>query len=292
MVREFSAGGVVIRNKDGEWLAAVIEPAGNPDAKDGKDSDTPAKRAARKAKPVLTLPKGLVDPGEKPLEAALREVREETGLTAELIAKLADIKYVYVRSWGDRERVFKVVSFYLMRYQSGRINNVAEEMRIERDPQMLFRLSPNTIVNRHLRHRRAIRGNPKRALDRTSPTSGSRHKDRPMNAEIGFERRPQDIGQPDLEGSVSLGVVLSEGDDPARPLSHERSVKDEAGEVAPPQRNHREERNLETITMGDRCVEPDQILGGSHQFDPEVDQLARETEIRFVARGPMAGANF
>ena len=131
MVREFSAGGVVIRNKDGEWLAAVIEPAGNPDAKDGKDSDTPAKRAARKAKPVLTLPKGLVDPGEKPLEAALREVREETGLMAELIAKLADIKYVYVRSWGDRERVFKVVSFYLMRYQSGRINNVAEEMRIE-----------------------------------------------------------------------------------------------------------------------------------------------------------------
>jgi 8-oxo-dGTP pyrophosphatase MutT (NUDIX family) len=67
---------------------------------------------------VLALPKGLVDPGEKPLETALREVQEETGVTAELIAKLADIKYVYTRSWGDGSRVFKIVSFYLMRYRS------------------------------------------------------------------------------------------------------------------------------------------------------------------------------
>jgi 8-oxo-dGTP pyrophosphatase MutT (NUDIX family) len=126
MVREISAGGVVIRKKDGEWFAAVIEPAGNPETE-----VAPMKRTARKAKPVFTLPKGLVEAGEKPLEAALREVHEETGLVAELIAKLADIKYVYVRSWGDRERVFKVVSFYLMRYRSGRINDVTEEMRVE-----------------------------------------------------------------------------------------------------------------------------------------------------------------
>ena len=55
-----------------------------------------------KTRPVLCLPKGLVDPGEKALDAALREVREETGITAEAITKLADIKYVYVRSWGDK----------------------------------------------------------------------------------------------------------------------------------------------------------------------------------------------
>ena len=125
MVREFSAGGVVVRKKDGDWVVAVIEPAGNP------TTVVPAKRVARKRKPVFTLPKGLVDPGEKPVAAALREVHEETGLIAEVVVKLADIKYVYVRSWGDRERVFKVVSFYLMRYQSGRINNVTEEMRVE-----------------------------------------------------------------------------------------------------------------------------------------------------------------
>jgi 8-oxo-dGTP pyrophosphatase MutT (NUDIX family) len=82
-------------------------------------------------KPVLALPKGLVDPGEKPLDSALREVREETGVTAELIVKLADIKYVYSRTWGDGKRVFKIVSFYLMRYRSGRIDQITPEMRIE-----------------------------------------------------------------------------------------------------------------------------------------------------------------
>jgi 8-oxo-dGTP pyrophosphatase MutT (NUDIX family) len=73
----------------------------------------------------------LVDAGEKALDAALREVFEETGITATLVTKLADIKYVYVRSWGDRERVFKIVSFYLLKYESGRINDVSDDMRIE-----------------------------------------------------------------------------------------------------------------------------------------------------------------
>jgi len=92
----------------------------------------PRKRAVgAKAKPVLCLPKGLVDPGEKPLETALREVREETGITAVPITKLADVKYVYVRSWGDGERVFKIVSFYLLRYETGRIDDISDEMRIE-----------------------------------------------------------------------------------------------------------------------------------------------------------------
>src|SRR5208337_5393640 len=80
---------------------------------------------------VLTLPKGLVDAGEKPLEAALREVYEETGVTATPIAKLGDSKYVYTRAWGDGARVFKIVSFYLMRYRSGRINDISPAMRIE-----------------------------------------------------------------------------------------------------------------------------------------------------------------
>jgi len=99
------------------------------------ESGTPAKAGKRgpraKAKAVLCLPKGLVDPGEQALEAALREVREETGITGALIVKLADIKYVYVRSWGDHERVFKIVSFYLLRYESGRIDDISEEMRVE-----------------------------------------------------------------------------------------------------------------------------------------------------------------
>ena len=135
MVREISAGGVMVRNKDGEWFMAAIEL---PSAKEVAEEKTVAatvpsrgRSKAGKQKPVLCLPKGLVDAGEKALEAALREVQEETGIIAVPVVKLADIKYVYVRSWGDRERVFKIVSFYLLRYESGRIDNISEEMRIE-----------------------------------------------------------------------------------------------------------------------------------------------------------------
>jgi 8-oxo-dGTP pyrophosphatase MutT (NUDIX family) len=129
MVREISAGGVVVRQKDGAWWMAAIEPPEAP----GSAAATagPGRKARSTSKTVLCLPKGLVDPGEKALEAALREVREETGITAALVTKLADIKYVYVRSWGDGERVFKIVTFYLLRYESGRIDNISEDMRIE-----------------------------------------------------------------------------------------------------------------------------------------------------------------
>jgi len=124
MVREISAGGVVVRNKDGVWWMAVIELP--------SDSNAAIRQAKRsKGKPILCLPKGLVDPGEKALDAALREVREETGIVAAPITKLADIRYVYVRSWSDGERVFKIVSFYLLRYESGRIDDISDEMRIE-----------------------------------------------------------------------------------------------------------------------------------------------------------------
>ena len=60
-----------------------------------------------------------------------REVREETGVEATLITKLADIRYFYVRTWGDKQRVFKIVSFFLLLYRSGRIGEISEEMRIE-----------------------------------------------------------------------------------------------------------------------------------------------------------------
>jgi 8-oxo-dGTP pyrophosphatase MutT (NUDIX family) len=116
----------MIRNRNGTWWMAAIEPPGDPE-RGAKLSRV----AATKPRKVLALPKGLVDPGEKALETAVREVFEETGVTAEVVSKLADIKYVYTRAWGDGQRVFKIVSFYLMRYISGRINVIAPEMRIE-----------------------------------------------------------------------------------------------------------------------------------------------------------------
>jgi 8-oxo-dGTP pyrophosphatase MutT (NUDIX family) len=123
MAREISAGGVVLREVDGVWHVALIEPR--------KESPNPAKSPRTRTRAVLALPKGLVDPGEKPMATAVREVNEETGILAEPVTKLVDIKYVYVRTWGDGERVFKIVSFYLLRYVSGEIDDIAPEMRIE-----------------------------------------------------------------------------------------------------------------------------------------------------------------
>lgn len=116
----------MVRRTPEGWQIAVIEPR--------KDTDPPVSRKSSKKAPqkmLLALPKGLVDPGENPQQTAAREVLEETGITAVAVTKLGDTKYVYVRSWGDQERVFKIVSFYLFRYESGQIDEIAPEMRIE-----------------------------------------------------------------------------------------------------------------------------------------------------------------
>ena len=109
MRREFSAGGVVVRRLRGEWRLAAIRPRG---------------------KAVWALPKGIVDRGESPAETALREVREETGVDGRIVEKLGDVRYVY--TWRG-ERVFKVVSFFLVRYSGGRLGDIRPEMRREVD---------------------------------------------------------------------------------------------------------------------------------------------------------------
>ena len=96
MIREFSAGGVVVRRFRGRPFVAVV----------------------RVREGVLALPKGHPEPGEPAADAARREVREETGLEAEPVEKLEDVRYWYSR---DGERVMKIVSFFLFRYRSGRV---------------------------------------------------------------------------------------------------------------------------------------------------------------------------
>jgi 8-oxo-dGTP pyrophosphatase MutT (NUDIX family) len=109
MKREFSAGGVLVRRLRGRWVFAAIRPAG-------------------KKPGVWALPKGLIGPGEKPEETALREVAEETGAQGRLVSKLGDVRYVY--TWGG-ERIFKIVSFYLLRYSRGRLGELPPETAYE-----------------------------------------------------------------------------------------------------------------------------------------------------------------
>jgi len=117
MTREFSSGAIVLRHMKGQWWLAAIEPGREGEAEDRKHT--------------IALPKGNIDAGEKPLETAVREVREETGLVAQPVVKLADVKYVYTRTWAGNEKVFKIVSFFLMKYQSGQIGDIAENMKHE-----------------------------------------------------------------------------------------------------------------------------------------------------------------
>ena len=103
MKREFSAGGVVVRRFRGKPFLCAVRPRAD----------------------VLALPKGHPDPGESSIEAATREVREETGLVAEPQEKLGDVRYWYV--WKG-ERILKIVSFFLFRYRSGSVRDHDHEV--------------------------------------------------------------------------------------------------------------------------------------------------------------------
>jgi 8-oxo-dGTP pyrophosphatase MutT (NUDIX family) len=94
VIREFSAGGVVVRELEGRAHVAVV----------------------RVRDEILALPKGHPDGTESPAEAAQREVREEAGLETELVEPLGEVRYWYARGG---ERVLKTVAFFLFRYRSG-----------------------------------------------------------------------------------------------------------------------------------------------------------------------------
>jgi 8-oxo-dGTP pyrophosphatase MutT (NUDIX family) len=109
MKREFSAGGVLVRRLRGRWMVAAIRPA-------------------RQGPAVWALPKGQIDEGESAVETALREVAEETGAHGRPLGKLGDVRYVY--TW-EGERIFKVVSFFLVRYRGGRLGDLPDAFRHE-----------------------------------------------------------------------------------------------------------------------------------------------------------------
>ncbi len=89
---------------------------------------------------VLALPKGHPDHGETLEQAATREVREETGVVAEPVEKLGEVRYWYTLAG---ERVLKSVTFFLFAYRSGSIEDHDDEVEsaewvpLERAPELL-----------------------------------------------------------------------------------------------------------------------------------------------------------
>jgi 8-oxo-dGTP pyrophosphatase MutT (NUDIX family) len=105
---QVSAGGCVVRTGPGGLEVALIS-VNDP--------------------PRWQLPKGLIDAGENPETAAVREVREEAGIVATIDQLVEKVEYWYQASQrGERVRYHKYVHFFLMRYVSGDVANHDHEV--------------------------------------------------------------------------------------------------------------------------------------------------------------------
>lgn len=131
-----------MRRMQGRWWLAAVRPQG-------------------KREGTWVLPKGLIDAGETPSQAALREGYEETGLRSRLSSKLGDVRYVY--TW-EGERVFKIVSFYLAHASGGRIGELPAGMEVEVADVRWFPLT-NGLQLLAYKDEREIASRAKEALD-------------------------------------------------------------------------------------------------------------------------------
>lgn len=133
---QVSAGGVIFRRRGGRIEVALISVG---------------------EKSRWQLPKGLVGRDEPPEQAALREVREETGLSGDLIAPVETVEYWYVGTaarTGGRVRFHKFVHFYLLRYTSGDVSahdhevNEARWVEIDEAARLLAFKTERTVLAR------------------------------------------------------------------------------------------------------------------------------------------------
>lgn len=132
--QQVSAGGVAFRRRGARLFVALISVGD---------------------KPRWQLPKGLVGKNEPVEEAAMREVREETGLETEMVEPIDTVEYWYfAAARGARIRFHKSVHFFLLRYKSGKTSdhdhevNEARWVEIGKAEEMLAFASERKVVTR------------------------------------------------------------------------------------------------------------------------------------------------
>jgi len=111
MIRQFSAGGAVFKKEDRQILWLLIKPK--------PSKEFPSNSSWR-------LPKGLLEEGEKSIEAAVREVEEETGVKAKIIQKIETGSWFFVL---NKERIFKTATYFLM--EAIEENNRHDQLEVE-----------------------------------------------------------------------------------------------------------------------------------------------------------------
>ncbi len=106
-VEETSAGGLVVQGADLDTSGALIG------------------RVDRRGRLLWSLPKGHVEAGESPEEAAVREVAEETGITGRVVGPLGTIDFWFV---ADGRRIHKTVHHFLLLAQAGELSDADIEV--------------------------------------------------------------------------------------------------------------------------------------------------------------------
>jgi len=137
-IRKISSGGILFRSEEKDFYVVLTS------------------RHSRRGSVIWCLPKGGVEEGESLPETALREVREEGGVSGRIVEKIGQIEYGF-RAWEENATILKTVHFYLMEYLNGNVNDHDSEVEEARwvplydAPSMLTHNSERGIMEKAIR---------------------------------------------------------------------------------------------------------------------------------------------